>query len=597
MRPSGSLVLSNGKFYGRLSSTWSNETVVVFEWDPVTNVCIYKISFNGANTDVPQNGLTPFNEKFYGTTNGNDNNSAGGIFEWDPLTNDYLKKFDFVNATNERSPFGSLTFCAGKLYGFAEGGAVGDGVIFEWDPVTNEYAKKYDFNGRIDGWPQGNLAMNAGKLYGFTTNRNDSAVIFEWDPSSNIYTRKSNFILANTGIPSVTNLTLVPAPVAKGLPGSCTSFPTVTINNSNNNQWVSITDEDGNAVAEIKANGNNLGVVTTSMYINNAAVRQDAAKRLYLDRNITITPQFQPTTAVDIRLYIKAAEYMELKNAVNSIAQPSGINNINDINIYKVSSGCSPAVSTLTNKITATAGTWEADYVFTTSITSFSSFYFAGKAAVCSAPVITQVHANPATLWPPNHQLKNVTVNYNTTGTCTPITSWLTVSSNQPLTGTGCGDAAPDWIIVNNHHLKLRAERAGNGKGRIYTITINAKNAAGNISTKKTTVTVAHHQGCTNAKGTYNAEGYIDANGDYFDQWFDCSITPNPSRQSFNLQVATGSGEKIEASILDVSGRLIRKMNTVKNQSIRFGDELKPGVYMVIITQGQQQQIIKVIKQ
>ncbi|MBL0357005.1 MAG: T9SS type A sorting domain-containing protein [Chitinophagaceae bacterium] len=193
--------------------------------------------------------------------------------------------------------------------------------------------------------------------------------------------------------------------------------------------------------------------------------------------------------------------------------------------------------------------------------------------------------------------MKNVTVSYNITGTCTPITSWLTVSSNEPLTGTGCGDIAPDWIIVNNHHLKLRAERAGHGNGRIYTICINAKDAAGNITTQKAKVTVPHNQGCSNSKGAYNNEGYIDANGDYFDQWFECSLTPNPSGGSFNLQVATASNDKIEVTILDVSGRLIHKLNTVKNQSLRFGDELKNGVYMVIITQGQQQQIIKLIKQ
>jgi hypothetical protein len=39
--------------------------------------------------------------------------------------------------------------------------------------------------------------------------------------------------------------------------------------------------------------------------------------------------------------------------------------------------------------------------------------------------------------------------------------------------------------------VKLRAERAGNGDGRIYTITIMATDACGNTSSKTATVIVA----------------------------------------------------------------------------------------------------------
>ncbi len=52
---------------------------------------------------------------------------------------------------------------------------------------------------------------------------------------------------------------------------------------------------NSNIVAEINANGNNLGDVTTSFYINSGAEREIVFnKNLYLDRNITITPTNQP---------------------------------------------------------------------------------------------------------------------------------------------------------------------------------------------------------------------------------------------------------------------------------------------------------------
>jgi hypothetical protein len=38
--------------------------------------------------------------------------------------------------------------------------------------------------------------------------------------------------------------------------------------------------------------------------------------------------------------------------------------------------------------------------------------------------------------------------------------------------------------------VQLRAERCGTGTGRIYTITVQCKDASGNTSTKTTTVTV-----------------------------------------------------------------------------------------------------------
>ena len=46
-----------------------------------------------------------------------------------------------------------------------------------------------------------------------------------------------------------------------------------------------------------------------------------------------------------------------------------------------------------------------------------------------------------------------------------------------------------------NGNLSLRAERAGTAGDRIYTITCTAKDASGNTSVAKTTVTVPHDQG------------------------------------------------------------------------------------------------------
>jgi hypothetical protein len=110
-------------------------------------------------------------------------------------------------------------------------------------------------------------------------------------------------------------------------------------------------------------------------------------------------------------------------------------------------------------------------------------------------PVIGRVTVNPLTLWPPNHKMVDIRITAQVTDTCGPAT-WkiLSVTSNEPVTGGEDEDNGPDWIITGDHTLQLRAERSGKGKGRIYSITIQASDQSGNHSTKVVTVTVPHNK-------------------------------------------------------------------------------------------------------
>jgi subtilisin-like proprotein convertase family protein len=110
-------------------------------------------------------------------------------------------------------------------------------------------------------------------------------------------------------------------------------------------------------------------------------------------------------------------------------------------------------------------------------------------------PIVTVPTSSPASLWPPNHSMTNVTVNYTTADNCTlpsSITCALSVASNEPINGTGDGDTAPDWQVIDAHHVKLRAERAGTGTGRTYTVTVTCNDAAGVSSSQTVTVVVPH---------------------------------------------------------------------------------------------------------
>jgi hypothetical protein len=106
----------------------------------------------------------------------------------------------------------------------------------------------------------------------------------------------------------------------------------------------------------------------------------------------------------------------------------------------------------------------------------------------CTAPVISGTSATPDVLWPPNHKFVDVTIDYTETSPCAATCS-LSVTSNEPPVD----DKTPEFIVVDAHHVQLRAERLGTGDGRIYTITITCTNAAG-TTTKSVTVTVPHNQ-------------------------------------------------------------------------------------------------------
>ncbi len=113
-----------------------------------------------------------------------------------------------------------------------------------------------------------------------------------------------------------------------------------------------------------------------------------------------------------------------------------------------------------------------------------------------TAPVITSLSTNAPTLWPPNHKMVPVTVSATATD-LVGVTSLkiISVTSSEPDNGLGDGDTANDIQITGALSVNLRAERSGHGNGRIYTITVQAMDAAGNASTQTITVVVPHEQG------------------------------------------------------------------------------------------------------
>lgn len=105
-------------------------------------------------------------------------------------------------------------------------------------------------------------------------------------------------------------------------------------------------------------------------------------------------------------------------------------------------------------------------------------------------PVISNAAVDKPRIWPPNKKMVPVTITYSAADNCGgAVTAAITgITSNEPI-------SASDAVIVDSHHVQLRADRLGSGKGRIYTITITATDSHGNKSRAKVTVVVPHDQG------------------------------------------------------------------------------------------------------
>jgi len=104
-------------------------------------------------------------------------------------------------------------------------------------------------------------------------------------------------------------------------------------------------------------------------------------------------------------------------------------------------------------------------------------------------PAVANPVADPA-LIAPNRQFVDVKVHYNVIDNCDPTPSCaLTVTSNHTVPGPSLPNT-PDWVILDDHHVRVRAARNPGGQDRVYTILISCTDSVGGTGTATTTVTV-----------------------------------------------------------------------------------------------------------
>jgi len=110
------------------------------------------------------------------------------------------------------------------------------------------------------------------------------------------------------------------------------------------------------------------------------------------------------------------------------------------------------------------------------------------------------------TLWPPNHKYTTFaiadfvsSVHDNCSGNIAISNVVITkVTSDEAENGSGSGNTLNDIVIASDcKSVQLRAEREGDGNGRVYTVFFSVRDAAGNVGTGTTKVVVPHNPGET----------------------------------------------------------------------------------------------------
>ncbi|HEX3386260.1 MAG TPA: T9SS type A sorting domain-containing protein, partial [Mucilaginibacter sp.] len=74
-------------------------------------------------------------------------------------------------------------------------------------------------------------------------------------------------------------------------------------------------------------------------------------------------------------------------------------------------------------------------------------------------------------------------------------------------------------------------------------------------------------------------------------------VYPNPSTSNFNLQMDGGSKDKLEITVTDILGHVVETRTSSSGASVTLGNNLKVGMYLVQIKQGQIFRFYRIFKQ
>jgi len=78
---------------------------------------------------------------------------------------------------------------------------------------------------------------------------------------------------------------------------------------------------------------------------------------------------------------------------------------------------------------------------------------------------------------------------------------------------------------------------------------------------------------------------------------FAAKVFPNPSSQSFTLQLRSDKYDNVHIKVMDLQGRILLNRSIIARGSLSFGHNFPAGIYIVEVSQGNRRDLIRVVKQ
>ena len=211
---------------------------------------------------------------------------------------------------------------------------------------------------------------------------------------------------------------------------------------------------------------------------------------------------------------------------------------------------------------------------------------------VDTTPPALTIELDPTFLWPPNHKMVNISATVVVNDICDPDPSWtlLSIESNEPEEGPGkknYPDIEGDEPGTDDTEFKLRAERLGNGDGRIYTITYQVTDVSGNANSLNATVVVPHDMGKPLALDPNESSKTFELLGNY----------PNPFNPETQISYQIPKDNFVSLKIFNYLGQEIRTLVTENQQAGNFsvlwdgrddsGNLVGSGFYFYVLQAGE----------
>jgi uncharacterized protein YjdB len=346
-----------------------------------------------------------------------------------------------------------------------------------------------------------------------------------------------------------------------------------TVYSSNGSAGGSWSSSD-NAVATVNASGIVTGVAAGTAnitYTINNSCGEDASSS-----TITINSCAQPT--VNCPSNVSGSATTTSCNVSLAIPNPS-ISNTTSL------------TWTMTGATSASSGSFGINYVgtrtFNIGVTTivYTAAGTGGSEATCSLTV-TVSDNTPASITCP----ANITNTQNGPNKCS-----ATINTPNPNISANCSVSSLTWTMTGAKTASSPA--AGiNYVGTqsfpvgVTTVTYTVTNGAGNIASCSFTVTVKNKK-CPNSPSDpllTGAEGSNDK--------LRLNVYPNPSETFFTLEIGSSSTENVMISVFSINGNLVQKLNGSVFDVYRFGEHYSAGTYVVKVTQGDKQAIVKLVK-